>query len=42
MMVMAVIACVSAIGLKLYLIRSNKKLYKRAIENGVAYQPYIT
>lgn len=42
MMVMALIACSSAMGLKLYLIRSNKKLHKRASENGTVYQPYIT
>lgn len=42
MMVMAVIACSSAVGLKFYLIRSNKKLYKRATENNTVYQPYIT
>ena len=42
MMVMALIACSSAMGLKFYLMRSNKKLYKRAVDNNVPYQPYIT
>ncbi|KAJ0372721.1 hypothetical protein COL26b_009065 [Colletotrichum chrysophilum] len=41
MMVMGLIACVSAMGLKLYLHRSNKKLYRTAIRNGTAYQPYV-
>lgn len=42
MTVMGYIACSSAIGLKLYLRRSNKKLEKRATENNTVYQPYIT
>lgn len=42
MTVMAYIACSSAVGLKLYLRRSNKKLEKRATENNTVYQPYIT
>lgn len=42
MMVMALIACSSSMGLKLYLARSNRKLYKRALESGGVYQPYIT
>ncbi|KAJ0337915.1 hypothetical protein COL922a_006228 [Colletotrichum nupharicola] len=41
MMVMGLIACVSAMGLKLYLHRSNKKLYRTAIRNGTVYQPYV-
>lgn len=41
MMVMAVIACVSAMGLKIYLGRSNKKLYREAVRNGTPYQPYV-
>ncbi|PSN73539.1 MFS general substrate transporter [Corynespora cassiicola Philippines] len=41
MMVMAAIACTSAMGLKFYLYRSNKKLYRRAIAEGTAYQPYV-
>lgn len=41
MMVMAVIACSSAMGLKLYLTRSNKKLYRKALEQGTVYNPYI-
>lgn len=41
MMVMAVIACTSAMGLKYYLTRSNRKLYRRALENGTVYNPYI-
>ena len=41
MMVMAFIACVSAMGLKLYLSRSNKKLYAEAARNGTPYQPYV-
>ncbi|KAI6403914.1 hypothetical protein MCOR20_007124 [Pyricularia oryzae] len=42
MMVMALIACSSAMGLKFYLSRSNRKLYRRAHQEGTVYQPYIT
>ncbi|KAI6383317.1 hypothetical protein MCOR25_000237 [Pyricularia grisea] len=42
MMVMALIACSSAMGLKFYLTRSNRKLYRRASQEGTVYQPYIT
>ncbi|KAH6695843.1 major facilitator superfamily domain-containing protein [Plectosphaerella plurivora] len=41
MMVMALIACTSAMGLKIYLGRSNKKLYREAVRNGTPYQPYV-
>lgn len=41
MMVMAAIACTSAMGLKYYLHRSNRKLYRRAIAEGGVYQPYV-
>ena len=41
MMVMAVIGVTSAMGLKVYLTRSNKKLYRRALEQGTVYNPYI-
>lgn len=41
MMVMGVIACVSAMGLKYYLFRSNRKLYAEAVRNGTPYQPYV-
>lgn len=41
MMVMGLIACVSAMGLKFYLFRSNKKLYRRAVRDGTPYQPYV-
>ncbi|EJT76832.1 hypothetical protein GGTG_06746 [Gaeumannomyces tritici R3-111a-1] len=42
MMVMAIIAIMSAMGLKLYLGRSNKKLYRRAVQNETVYNPYLT
>lgn len=41
MMVMAVMAISGAMSLKLYLTRSNKKLYRRALEQGTVYNPYI-
>ena len=41
MMVMAMIACISAMGLKLYLYRANKRLYRKATQDGHAYQPYV-
>lgn len=41
MMVMALVACTSAMTLKWYLGRSNKKLYRQAIEEGRPYQPYV-
>jgi cytochrome c-type biogenesis protein CcmE len=42
MMCMAVMAIASAMGLKLYLTRSNRKLFRRSQENGTVYQPYLT
>ena len=42
MMVMACLAIASALLLKLWLTRSNRKLYRRAQENGTVYQPYVT
>ena len=42
MMCMAVLAITSALGLKLYLTRSNRKLLRRSQENGTVYQPYLT
>lgn len=41
MMVMALVACTSAMILKWYLGRSNKKLYRKAVEEGRPYQPYV-
>jgi len=41
MMVMATIACISAMGLKIYLHRANKRLYRKATQDGHAYQPYV-
>ena len=41
MMVMGFIACASAMGLKYYLFRSNKKLYAEGLRNGTPYQPYV-
>lgn len=41
MLLMAAIACTSAMLLKWYLVRSNKKLYRKAVEEGHAYQPYV-
>ncbi|KAL0942079.1 major facilitator superfamily transporter [Colletotrichum truncatum] len=41
MMVMGLIACASAMGLKFYLYQSNKKLYRTAVRNGTVYQPYV-
>ena len=40
--VMGILSVSSALALKWYLHRSNKKLYRQAIENGTAYQPYVT
>ena len=42
MMCMAVLAITSALGLKLYLTRSNRKLLRRSQEQGTVYQPYLT
>lgn len=42
MMVCGVVASVSALFLKWLLVRSNKKLFNRALEAGTPYQPYIT
>lgn len=42
MMVMGLLSVSSALALKFYLIRSNKRLYRQAMENGTAYQPYVT
>ncbi|OAL07764.1 MFS general substrate transporter [Phaeosphaeriaceae sp. SRC1lsM3a] len=41
MMVMAAIACTSAMGLKAYLYRANKRLLNKATQEGTVYQPYV-
>lgn len=41
-MVMAIIAITCAMGLKTYLGRSNKKLYRRAVQDESVYNPYLT
>lgn len=42
MLVMACIAILSALLLKLWLTRSNRKLFRRAQANNTVYQPYVT
>ena len=42
MMVFAFLACSCAAALKLGLVRANKKLYREAVEEDKAYQPYLT
>ncbi|GKT50998.1 putative transporter [Colletotrichum spaethianum] len=41
MMVMGMFACASAMGLKFYLYRANRRLYREAVRNGTVYNPYV-
>ncbi|UQC73380.1 uncharacterized protein CLUP02_00024 [Colletotrichum lupini] len=41
MMVMGLIACTSAMGLKFYLYKANQRLYREAVRNGSVYNPYV-
>lgn len=41
MMAMAAFSASCAIGLKFYLYRENRKLYREAVAEGKAYQPYV-
>ncbi|KAL2872972.1 hypothetical protein SGCOL_011896 [Colletotrichum sp. CLE4] len=41
MMVMGLIACASAMGLKFYLYKANQRLYQEAVRNGSVYNPYV-
>ena len=42
MMAFGIASALCAIGLKLWLLRSNKKLLRTAEREGTAYQPYVT
>lgn len=42
MMVMGFLSVTSAVTLKFYLTRSNRRLYREALQSGTAYQPYVT